>query len=68
MFHLNYRETGAIILRLEDIFRDINWIVNFSGYSNGAFDFVVVEPTFIYGICIERFEYWDTFMLRNFLV
>ncbi|UDK97884.1 hypothetical protein EYB33_16900 [Lysinibacillus sphaericus] len=63
LFHLNYRETGAIILRLEDIFRDINWIVNFSGYSNGAFDFVVVEPTFIYGICIERFKYWDTFTI-----
>jgi len=63
LFHLNYRETGAIILRLEDIFRDINWIVNFSGYSNGAFDFVVVEPTFNYGICIERFEYWDTFTI-----
>jgi hypothetical protein len=61
LFHLNYLDTGAIILRFKDIFRDINWIVNFSGYSNGAFDFVVFEPTFIFGICIERFEYWDTF-------
>jgi hypothetical protein len=63
LFHLNYLDTGAIILSLEDIFRDINWIVNFSGYSNGAFDFAVVESTFNYGICIERFEYWDTFTI-----
>lgn len=62
-FHLNYLDTGAIILSLEDIFRDINWIVNFSGYSNGAFDFFVVEPKFNYGICIEGYEYWDTFTI-----
>ncbi|WP_177177411.1 hypothetical protein, partial [Bacillus sp. MUM 116] len=63
LFHLNYLDTGAIILSLEDIFRDINWIVNFSGYSNGEFDFVVVEPTFNFGVCIEGFEYWDTFTI-----
>ncbi|MEE6452630.1 hypothetical protein RAH41_18865 [Gottfriedia acidiceleris] len=61
LFHLNYLETGAIVLRLKDIFSDINWIVNFSGYSKGYFDFVVFESTFNLGICIERFEYWDTF-------
>jgi hypothetical protein len=63
LFHQDYLDIGAIILGLEDIFRDINWIVNFSGYSIGAFDFVVVEPTFNYGICIEGFEYWDTFTI-----
>jgi hypothetical protein len=53
LYHLNYRDTGAIILKFEDVFRDLDWIVNFSGYSTGAFDFVVVEPTFDYGIYIE---------------
>ncbi|MEH7403218.1 hypothetical protein V7148_19815 [Gottfriedia acidiceleris] len=60
LFHLNYFETGAIVLRFGDIFRDINWIVNFSGY-NDTFDFIVFELTFNFGVCIERFEYWDTF-------
>ncbi|PEL06698.1 hypothetical protein [Bacillus sp. AFS017336] len=66
LFHLNYRETGAISLRLKDIFSDINWIVNFSGYSKGDFDFVVFESTFKLGICIERFEYWDIFTSWGF--
>ncbi|QKE72091.1 hypothetical protein HPK19_04450 [Arthrobacter citreus] len=66
LFHFNYGETGAISLRLKDIFSDIKWIVNFSGYYKGDFDFVVVESTFKLGICIERFEYWDIFTSWGF--
>lgn len=67
LFHKNHLDTGPIILDLEDVFADIDWIVDFSGYTIGAFDFIVVEPDLSYGVCIERWEYKDTYVLWGLL-
>ncbi len=61
LFHQNYLETGAIILDIENIFKEINWMISFSGYLKEDFDFIIVEPKLEYGICIEILEYQDTF-------
>ena len=59
LFHQNHLETGAFIINIEDVFKEINWMVSFSGYSKEAFDFIIVEPKLEYGICIEIWEYQD---------
>jgi hypothetical protein len=61
LFHQNYLETGAIILDIENVFKEINWMISFSGYLKEDFDFIIVEPKLEYGICIEILEYQDTF-------
>ncbi|GGB72791.1 YxiF family protein [Fictibacillus barbaricus] len=59
LFHQNHLETGAIIINIEDVFKEINWMVSFSGYTKETFDFIIVEPKLEYGICIEIREYQD---------
>jgi hypothetical protein len=62
LFNQNFRETGAITLKIVDAFKDINWIVDLTGYSTGRMDFIIIEPNLSFGICVERWEYQDTFI------
>ncbi|MBH0174220.1 hypothetical protein IHV09_11650 [Fictibacillus sp. 23RED33] len=63
LFHQTYLETGAIIVDIGNVFKEINWMISFSGYSQEEFDFIIVEPKLEYGICIEILEYQDTFTI-----
>ncbi|MFD2806079.1 hypothetical protein ACFSYB_14655 [Litchfieldia salsa] len=62
LFHLNYRETGAINITLKDALKNVDWLVDFTGYPIGRMDFVLIEPNYSFGICVERWEYQDTFI------
>jgi hypothetical protein len=57
LFHQLDRETGAIILKLEYIFKDLEYILHFVGYSKDYRDLIIVSPDLKFGICSERFEY-----------
>lgn len=57
LFHQLDRETGAINLKLEDIFVNLEYIMNFVGYAVDYRDLIIVSPNMKFGICSERFEY-----------
>ncbi|MBM7662799.1 hypothetical protein JOC85_003610 [Bacillus mesophilus] len=62
LYHLNYRETGVVSITLKDALQNVEWIVDFTGYPIGRMDFIIIEPNFSFGICVERWEYQDTFI------
>lgn len=61
LFLKDFRETGAVKIRLEIVFKYLYEICEISGFKEGKFDFICVDENLSYGICIENYEYYKIF-------
>lgn len=56
------RETGAITVKLNDIYLNVESILNFTEFSKDFSDLHIVGSKFNFGLCIERQEYNNLFV------
>lgn len=59
LFHEDDRECGALMLKVSDFFDNISMIFDLTAFSAGRRDLIFVDKDFKFGICIERFEYYN---------
>ena len=65
LFHYEDRECGAIRIKVEDFFRCLDDIAEFSKFREGYRDLIFVDENLKYGICIERYEYFNKLAVWN---
>ena len=65
LFHKEDRECGAIKVKVEDFFKNIGYIVKFTGFEDGYRDLIFVGQDLEYGICIEEYEYYNKLISWN---
>ncbi|ULO09497.1 hypothetical protein H1230_12385 [Paenibacillus sp. 19GGS1-52] len=56
------RDIGAITTKLNDIYLNIESILDFTEFSKDFSDLIVVGRQFCFGLCIERQEYNNIFV------
>lgn len=59
LLHYEDRECGAIRIKVEDFFKYLGDIAEFSKFKEGYSDLVLVDENLKYGICVERYEYFN---------
>lgn len=59
LFHADDRECGALMIKVSDFFNNISKIFEFTSFSDGRRDLLFVDKNFRFGICIERYEYYN---------
>ena len=59
LFHYEDDETGAIRIKVKDFFENLYDISSFTGFSKGCGDLVLINEDLKYGVCIERYEYFN---------
>ncbi|WP_434799143.1 YxiF family protein [Terrisporobacter vanillatitrophus] len=59
LLHHEDRECGAIRIKVEDFFKYLGDIAEFSKFKEGYSDLVLVDENLKYGICVERYEYFN---------
>lgn len=62
LFYDGDRETGGIRIRLNDVYQNIEFIMNFTSFSQDFSDLLIVDAQFNFGLCIERQEYNNIFV------
>lgn len=65
LIHYEDRECGAIKIKVEDFFRCLDDIAEFSKFREGYRDLILVDEDLKYGICIERYEYFNKLAVWN---
>lgn len=65
LFHYEDRECGAIKIKVEDFFEHLADIAEFTKFKGGYRDLILVDEDLKYGICIERYEYFNKFVIWN---
>lgn len=65
LFHYEDRECGAIKIKVEDFFEHLAEIAEFTKFKGGYRDLVIVDEDLKYGICIERYEYFNKLVIWN---
>ncbi|MEG0051355.1 MAG: hypothetical protein RR712_04180 [Terrisporobacter sp.] len=59
VLHYEDRECGAIKIKVEDFFKYLDSIAEFCKFKEGYSDLVLVDENLKYGICVERYEYFN---------
>ncbi|MBD8048752.1 MULTISPECIES: YxiF family protein [Clostridium] len=59
LFHYEDRECGAIKIKIKDFFEHLDDIAEFTKFKGGYRDLILVDEDLKYGICIERYEYFN---------
>lgn len=59
LFHYEHRECGAIKIKIKDFFEHLDDIAEFTKFKGGYRDLILVDEDLKYGICIERYEYFN---------
>lgn len=65
LFHYEDRECGAIKIKVEDFFEHLADIAEFTKFKGGYRDLILVDEDLKYGICIERYEYFNKLVIWN---
>ncbi len=65
LFHYEDRECGAIKIKVEDFFEHLADIAEFTKFKGGYRDLILVDEDLKYGICIERYEYFNKLAVWN---
>lgn len=65
LLHYEDRECGAIKIKLDDFFEHLDDIAEFSKFKGGYRDLILVDENLKYGICIERYEYFNKLAAWN---
>ena len=47
------------MIKVSDFFNNISKIFEFTSFSDGRRDLLFVDKNFRFGICIERYEYYN---------
>ncbi|QCT01635.1 group-specific protein [Paenibacillus algicola] len=63
LFHQQDRETGLLKIPLHDFFIDIDTLLDVVGFAKDYRDLLFVDEGLSLGICIERFEYENSFIV-----
>jgi len=59
LFHSEDRECGAIKVKVEDFFNHLVDIFELTSFAKGHRDLIFVHENLKFGICIERYEYFN---------
>lgn len=65
LFHYDDRECGAIKIKTKDFFEHLEDIAEFTKFKGGYRDLILVDEDLKYGICIERYEYFNKLTIWN---
>ena len=66
LLHYEDRESGAIKIKVEDFFKYLDYIVEFSRFKDGYRDLIFVDEDLMYGICVEKYEYFNKLIVWNY--
>lgn len=59
LFHADDRECGAFMIKVSDFFDHLAYILDFTSFSKGCRDLIYVDKKLRFGICVERYEYFN---------
>lgn len=65
LFHYEDRDCGAIKIKVDDFFKYLEYIAEFSKFKGGYRDLILIDENLKYGICIERYEYFNKLVVWN---
>ena len=68
LFHFEDGECGAIKIKIKDFFESLDTIAEFTKFKEGYRDLIFVDEDLKYGICIERYEYFNKLVVWNEMV
>lgn len=65
LFYYEDRECGAIKIKVKDFFEHLDDIAEFTKFKGGYSDLILVDKDLKYGICVERYEYFNKLAVWN---
>lgn len=65
LFHFYDRESGAIKISFNNLFNNLEFFIKFIKFDIGYRDFLFVDKELKFGVCIEKFEYFNKLIIWN---